>query len=106
MGSVVVPRDYRSPRATLNHSTWTFAGHLLVHSLVLVGTRPVAKHQVFRRRPRSGRAAGLVALQVGYRTAMSPVRNGRPDAGMPVWKDVLKDSNLQQILSFFGTIQK
>ena len=39
-------------------------------------------------------------------TATLTIRNGRPDAGMPVWKDALRDGDLEQILSFFGTIQK
>jgi len=39
-------------------------------------------------------------------TATTTVKNGRSDAGMPAWKDVLKDPELEQILGFLGTIQK
>ena len=39
-------------------------------------------------------------------TATATVRNGRPDAGMPTWKDMLKDGELDQLMSFLGTIQK
>lgn len=38
--------------------------------------------------------------------ATTTIRNGRPDAGMPVWKDMLKEPDLARILSFLGTIQK
>ncbi len=38
--------------------------------------------------------------------ATTTVRNGRPDAGMPTWKDILKDGELDQLMSFLGTIQK
>ncbi len=39
-------------------------------------------------------------------TAMTTMKNGRPDAGMPAWKDILKESDVQQIVSFLVTIQK
>ena len=39
-------------------------------------------------------------------TTTTTVRNGRPDAGMPTWKDILKEGELDQLLSFLGTIQK
>jgi polar amino acid transport system substrate-binding protein len=39
-------------------------------------------------------------------TATVTMKNGRPDAGMPSWKDILKESDVQQIISFFVTIQK
>ena len=39
-------------------------------------------------------------------TATTTIRNGRPDAGMPAWKDMLKEPDLEWILSFLGTIQK
>ena len=39
-------------------------------------------------------------------TALLTVRNGRPDAGMPAWKDILKESDVQQIVSFLTSIQK
>ena len=34
------------------------------------------------------------------------MKNGRPDAGMPAWKDILKESDVQQIVSFLVSIQK
>lgn len=39
-------------------------------------------------------------------TATATVKNGRSDAGMPAWKDILKESDLQQIVSFLVSIQK
>ena len=39
-------------------------------------------------------------------TAAVTIKNGRPDAGMPVWKEILKEPELQQILSFLTSIQK
>ena len=39
-------------------------------------------------------------------TAITTMKNGRPDVGMPAWKDILKDSDVQQIVSFLVTIQK
>ena len=39
-------------------------------------------------------------------TAMTTMKNGRPDAGMPAWKDILKESDVQQIVSFLVSIQK
>lgn len=39
-------------------------------------------------------------------TALNTIRNGRPDAGMPTWKGVLGEPEIQQLLSFLGTIQK
>lgn len=39
-------------------------------------------------------------------TATATVKNGRSDAGMPAWKDILKESDVQQIVSFLVTIQK
>ena len=39
-------------------------------------------------------------------TATMTIKNGRPDAGMPTWKDILKESDLQQIISFLVTVQK
>ena len=39
-------------------------------------------------------------------TAIATIRNGRPDAGMPTWKDALADGEIRQIVSFFDTIQK
>ena len=39
-------------------------------------------------------------------TATTTMKNGRSDAGMPAWKDILKESDVQQIVSFLVTIQK
>ena len=39
-------------------------------------------------------------------TAITTMKNGRPDAGMPAWKDILKESDVQQIVSFLVSIQK
>ena len=39
-------------------------------------------------------------------TAMTTIKNGRPDNGMPIWGQILKESDVQQIVSFFGSIQK
>jgi polar amino acid transport system substrate-binding protein len=39
-------------------------------------------------------------------TAATTIKNGRPDAGMPTWKEVLKESEVQQIISFLMTVQK
>jgi len=39
-------------------------------------------------------------------TAATTIKNGRADAGMPSWKDSLKDTDVQQIVSYFGSIQK
>ena len=39
-------------------------------------------------------------------TAVTTIKNGRPEAGMPTWKDILKESDVQQIVSFLVSIQK
>jgi polar amino acid transport system substrate-binding protein len=39
-------------------------------------------------------------------TATVTIKNGRPDAGMPVWKEILKEPDVQQLLSFLTSIQK
>ena len=39
-------------------------------------------------------------------TATTTMKNGRPDAGMPAWKDILKETDVQQIVSFLVSIQK
>ncbi len=39
-------------------------------------------------------------------TATATMKNGRPDAGMPAWKDILKENDVQQIVSFLVSIQK
>jgi polar amino acid transport system substrate-binding protein len=39
-------------------------------------------------------------------TATTTMKNGRPDAGMPAWKDILKEADVQQIVSFLVSIQK
>ena len=39
-------------------------------------------------------------------SATITIKNGRPDAGMPIWKEILKEPELQQIMSFLTSIQK
>jgi ABC-type amino acid transport substrate-binding protein/cytochrome c5 len=39
-------------------------------------------------------------------TALTTIRNGRPDLGMPTWKGVIKDQDILNIVAFFETIQK
>ena len=39
-------------------------------------------------------------------TAATTIKNGRPDAGMPTWKEILKETDVQQIVSFLVSIQK
>jgi polar amino acid transport system substrate-binding protein len=38
--------------------------------------------------------------------ALTTIKNGRSDLGMPAWKDVLSEAELQQVFSFIETIQK
>ncbi len=38
--------------------------------------------------------------------ATATIKNGRPDQGMPPWKDMLKEPEIQQLLSFLETVQK
>lgn len=38
--------------------------------------------------------------------ATTTIREGRANLGMPVWKDILKEQDVQQILSFLTSIQK
>ncbi len=38
--------------------------------------------------------------------ATTTIKNGRPDQGMPPWKDMLKEPEIQQLLSFLETVQK
>ena len=38
--------------------------------------------------------------------AMTTIKNGRPDAGMPPWKDALSDADIEKLISFIETIQK
>ncbi len=38
--------------------------------------------------------------------AQTTIRNGRPDTGMPIWKDVLNDQQLKELMAFLNTIQK
>lgn len=38
--------------------------------------------------------------------ATATIKNGRADAGMPPWKDILKEPEIQQLLSFIETVQK
>jgi polar amino acid transport system substrate-binding protein len=39
-------------------------------------------------------------------TATTTIKNGRSDAGMPPWKDILKEPEIQQLLSYLETVQK
>jgi polar amino acid transport system substrate-binding protein len=39
-------------------------------------------------------------------TASATILNGRTDAGMPVWKEILKPGELEQIVGFLEAIQK
>ena len=39
-------------------------------------------------------------------TATATIKNGRADQGMPPWKDILKEPEIQQLLSFLETVQK
>lgn len=39
-------------------------------------------------------------------TAITTMKNGRSDAGMPAWKDILKESDIQQLVTFLVSIQK
>ena len=39
-------------------------------------------------------------------SATTTIKNGRNDLGMPPWKDILKDPDIAQILSFLETVQK
>jgi mxaJ protein len=34
------------------------------------------------------------------------IKSGRPDAGMPTWRDILTEKQIQEIISFLETIQK
>ena len=38
--------------------------------------------------------------------ALTTIRNGRSDLGMPPWKDALGDKEIEQVIGFLGTIQK
>jgi polar amino acid transport system substrate-binding protein len=39
-------------------------------------------------------------------TATATIKNGRSDLGMPPWKDILKEPEIQQLLSYLETVQK
>jgi polar amino acid transport system substrate-binding protein len=39
-------------------------------------------------------------------TALLTIRQGRSDAGMPAWKDILKESDVQELVAFLGTVQR
>jgi mxaJ protein len=39
-------------------------------------------------------------------TALQTIVNGRPEAGMPAWKDVLKREEIEAVLDLLATIQK
>lgn len=38
--------------------------------------------------------------------AVTTIKNGRNDQGMPPWKDILKEPDIEQLLSFIETVQK
>ena len=38
--------------------------------------------------------------------ALTTIKNGRPDLGMPAWKEILTEPEIQQVFSFLETIQK
>jgi polar amino acid transport system substrate-binding protein len=38
--------------------------------------------------------------------ALTTIKNGRVDLGMPAWKEILTEAELQQVFSFLETIQK
>ena len=38
--------------------------------------------------------------------ALTTIKNGRPDLGMPAWKEILSEPEIQQVFSFLETIQK
>ena len=38
--------------------------------------------------------------------AVTTIKNGRNDAGMPPWKEILKEPEIEQLLSFIETVQK
>lgn len=38
--------------------------------------------------------------------ALTTIRNGRNEQGMPPWKDILKEHEVQQLMGFLSTIQK
>ncbi len=38
--------------------------------------------------------------------AATTIRNGRSEQGMPAWKDILKETEVQEILGFLATMQK
>ena len=39
-------------------------------------------------------------------TAITTIKNGRNDQGMPPWKEILKEPEINQLLSFIETVQK
>jgi polar amino acid transport system substrate-binding protein len=39
-------------------------------------------------------------------TTRATIKAGRPDAGMPTWKDILNDKQIDEVLSFLATVQK
>jgi polar amino acid transport system substrate-binding protein len=43
----------------------------------------------------------------GWRdTALTTIKNGRPDAGMPPWKTTYSDPQIQEVIGFLATIQR
>ena len=39
-------------------------------------------------------------------TALTTIRNGRPDAGMPSWKSTYSDPQIEEVIGFLATLQK
>jgi len=39
-------------------------------------------------------------------SALATIKDGRPDKGMPTWKDVISDEEIQHILVFLQTVQR
>ena len=38
--------------------------------------------------------------------ALTAIKNGRSDKGMPTWKDVLKETEINEVLAFLSTLQR
>jgi polar amino acid transport system substrate-binding protein len=37
---------------------------------------------------------------------MATIKAGRPDAGMPTWKDILTEKQIAEVIVFLETVQK
>ena len=63
-----------------------------------VGASPIRERDVRRLKMR---------YDVKWRdTAITTIKNGRNDLGMPPWKEILKEPEIDQLLSFIETVQK